>query len=521
MMPTAKKKAKKARRGSKDFSIARVIEEVEKEDTKRSPRKKPAKKMPEEPKKKAGRELKKAVPAAAKEKRKPALPAKKAPLPKKAVPAAAKEKRKPAAKKIPVPKKAEAPKKREAVGKIAAVEEEPEEEKPEPAQVMPKPAKSKGLLWLPVVKEVPPEQGKEEEAAAEEAEGGASFFPQTAPEKGKEKAPGRAGKIEKRRRALVTGATGKVGTVLMRELMDEDYIVRALVRTPEDGKALPRGVEVAVGDITRPETLLGCCQDVDVVFHLAALVSYTAGRAQLQALNGRGTANMVKEAREAGVDRFVYASSIAVYGKTERGRPLLEKDALVPTDNYGASKLVGENAVRYGNVRFVILRLGMVYGPGFEEGYMPLLKMLQRRSMPYVGTGKNAVPFVHVDDVVRAFMLAARKDAAVGETYNIVGRPVTQEDSLKIACKFLNVPPPRLHANAGITMFILKTANFLGSLLGRDPIFIPDYIEAVVVDRAFEIDKAQMELGWEPKVEIEDGIARMVEWYKESRRKPN
>ncbi len=317
--------------------------------------------------------------------------------------------------------------------------------------------------------------------------------------------------------ALVTGATGKVGSGLVAELLDYGYSVRGLVRTKKDEEKLPRGVEAVVGDITRPETLKGCCKNADVVFHLAALVSYTEPHRVMQAVNGRGTANIVKEACEAGVDRFVYASSIAVYGKVERGKPLREGDVPVPTDDYGASKLAGENAVKYGGVPFVMLRLGMVYGRGFDEGYFSLFRMLQRRSLPYVGSGRNNIPFVHVNDVVRALALAGRKDGIEGGVYNIVGMPVTQEEALQLSCKYLGVPAPKLHASRGFLMLVLKKMNWLLGFFGRKPKFIPAHLEAIAADRRFETEKAQMELGWEPKREIGEGIAEVVQWYKEKR----
>ncbi|MFA6035772.1 MAG: NAD-dependent epimerase/dehydratase family protein [Candidatus Micrarchaeia archaeon] len=332
-------------------------------------------------------------------------------------------------------------------------------------------------------------------------------------------------KIEKQRKeengsagrklALVTGATGKVGSRLVAELLDEGYAVRGLVRTKQDADKLPKGVEAVVGDITKPETLKGCCKNVDVVFHLAALVSYTASRGVMQSINGRGTANIVKEAHEAGVGRFVYASSIAIYGKVERGKPLHEADVPAPTDDYGATKLAGENAVKYGGVPFVMLRIGMVYGRGFDEGYFALFRMLQRRWLPYVGSGKNNIPFVHVEDVVRALVLAGRKDGIDGNVYNVVGMPVAQEEALQLSCKYLGVPAPKLHASGGFLMLVLKKMNWLLGLFGRKPKFIPAYLEAIAADRRFEIEKAQMELGWEPKREIGEGIAEVVQWYKE------
>ncbi len=316
-------------------------------------------------------------------------------------------------------------------------------------------------------------------------------------------------------RALVTGATGKVGSALVKELLGKKYAVRALVRRASDAEKLPGGIEIAFGDIADAESLKGCCEGVDVVFHLAALLDPAVGKKALHEVNVKGTANLVKEAAGARVKRFVYASSIGVYGKAERGRPLRESDEPVPTDEYGMSKLLGEEKVRRGGIPFVILRLGLVYGPGFTASIAPMLRMLQGRMIPYIGSGRNRVPFVHVKDVMSAFVRAGEKEVADG-TYNIVGGPVTQEEVFRLACKCLGVPAPRLHASRSFVMLCVHMLNFARGIFGKKARIRPEYVEALSLDKEFDTSKARMELSWEPKVEMEDGMAKMVRWYKKS-----
>ena len=315
-------------------------------------------------------------------------------------------------------------------------------------------------------------------------------------------------------RALVTGAAGKVGSVLVKELLGNDYRVRALVRKASDAEKLPGGIEIAFGDMADAGSLKGCCEGVDVVFHLAALLDPAAGKEALHAVNARGTASLVKEAVGARVKRFVYASSMGVYGKAERGRPLRESDVPVPTDEYGMSKLLGEEEVRQSGIPFAILRLGLVYGPGFVASIVPMLKMLQGRMIPYIGSGRNHIPFVHVQDVMGAFVCAGEKNEA-GGTYNIVGAPVTQEEAFRLACKYLGVPAPRLHASRRFVMLGTHALNFGLGLIGKKARIRPEYLEALSRDKEFDTSKARMEMGWEPKVKIEEGMAEMVEWYKE------
>ncbi|MDO8339238.1 MAG: NAD-dependent epimerase/dehydratase family protein [Candidatus Burarchaeum sp.] len=318
------------------------------------------------------------------------------------------------------------------------------------------------------------------------------------------------------KRALVTGATGKVGSALVKELLGRDYVVRALVRKASDAEKLPDGIENAFGDVADAASLKGCCEGVGVVFHLAALLDPAVGKEALYEVNVKGTANIVKEAASAGVKRFVYTSSIGVYGKAERGRPLRESDAPVPTDEYGASKLMGEEEVRKGGIPFAILRLGLVYGPGFVASVVPMLRMLQGRMIPYIGSGKNHIPFVHAKDVMGAFVCAGEKRGTASGTYNVVGGLVTQEEAFRLACKYLGVPAPRLHASRRFVMLGTHALNFGLGLIGRKARIRPEYLEALSLDKAFDISKAQRELGWVPKVKMEEGMSEMVEWYKKT-----
>lgn len=331
----------------------------------------------------------------------------------------------------------------------------------------------------------------------------------------KKRALKKSKRTKRKPRVLITGASGRVGTALVKRLMKEGYRVRALVRDTYSADQLPSGIEIAFGDITDLEGLRGCCEKVEVVYHLAALIDYQAGWPRLYEVNSKGTVNVVTEAARAKVKRLVYASSIGVYGKGKQGRALKESDALEPSDDYGRSKLDGEIAVWHSNLPFIALRFGLVYGPGFDEAYMPLLKMLEKRRMPYVGHGQNIMPFVHVNDVVEALVVAGSKNKeALNHAYNIVGERVTQKQAFNLACRYLGVGRPLVHASPAVLKSAVKMLNVVDRVMGRKPKLVPEYIEALEVNRDFDTEKARKVLGWKPKVEIKEGIQEMVEYYK-------
>ena len=122
------------------------------------------------------------------------------------------------------------------------------------------------------------------------------------------------------------------------------------------------------------------------------------------------------------------------------------------------------------------------------------------------------MPFVHVDDVVSAFVLAGRGEGS--GVYNVVGERVTQKEAFDMVCEFMGVGRPMLHASPKQLIFLVKIMNVFNRLAGRRPKLVEAYIEALATERAFDTSKARGELGWEPRVGIREGIREMVEYYK-------
>lgn len=228
---------------------------------------------------------------------------------------------------------------------------------------------------------------------------------------------------------FVTGATGFIGSALCRRLADAGYGVRALVRTPS--AVLRADVEQVLGDLDDAEALSRGVGGAVAVVHLAALLHVkapsTALASRYETVNVEGTRRLSEQASEAGVGRFVLASTINVYGPSRGGPPWTEIDPTRPDTPYTESKLRAEAIVR-ALPGAVVLRLAAVYGPGMKGNYTTLTRALSRGLRVLPGDGANRRTLVHVDDAAQAFVEAVR--SAQAGTYNVTDGHVYSLDAV-------------------------------------------------------------------------------------------
>jgi UDP-glucose 4-epimerase len=244
-----------------------------------------------------------------------------------------------------------------------------------------------------------------------------------------------------RETALVTGGAGFIGSHLTEGLVRGGWRVRILddlsSGTEANLSGVPGGADLERGDVRDPGAVWRCMAGCSVVFHLAGLASVPMSvedpRLSLD-VNGFGTLNVLSAASEAGILKVVYASTSAVYG--DLPAPHGEGMTPAPDSPYAAAKLLGEHLgtfyLRSRGLRTVSLRYFNVYGPrqapdGPDPGVIPrfVSAALAGRAPVIYGDGSQTRDFVHVDDVVRATMLAASSPSASGP-YNVAtGRPVS------------------------------------------------------------------------------------------------
>ncbi|MCX8197755.1 MAG: NAD(P)-dependent oxidoreductase [Candidatus Micrarchaeota archaeon] len=316
---------------------------------------------------------------------------------------------------------------------------------------------------------------------------------------------------------LVTGAAGRLGSLVCSALLSEGYFVRGIVK-PGSKASLPAGAEREEADLVLPIPA-SAFSDVEAVVHCAGLVGEKP-YGQLLVHNAFAVKNLLASCPES-VEKIILASSISVYGQ----HPGVVADESFPTNpdtNYGKSKLLAEMFARdYRDAKSIcLLRFGMIYGSSFTDGYFQVLSMLQSGKMRIVGDGRNRLPLLHQADAVSSVFEALNSCRPGCHEYNIVGcEQKTQRELLSIAAGFLGVPAPSKSVPAFAAILAVKAQRALSFLrLAKPPSLTEENIRQLSSDRAYSTDKARKELGFEAKVKLEDGINEVVQSYLSWRR---
>jgi nucleoside-diphosphate-sugar epimerase len=311
---------------------------------------------------------------------------------------------------------------------------------------------------------------------------------------------------------LVTGATGFIGSYLSRRLHQSGAHVIALCRDRTQGSDLTRsGLDLVEGDIRDAEAMESIISGgVDIVFHLAAWLRGGSG-GEAPAVNVEATRRLAELSARYGVQRFIFTSSIAVYGP--HGDRTVDEATPLQTynDPYGDSKIHAESAVKdvaaKTGLDYVIIRPGMVYGPG-SPGWTKRLALWARKGqMPLVDGGRGTAFPVYIDNLIDLYLLAATHPAAPGETFNAV------DDGHVTLGEFSGAYMRMIPTNRAIHLpgWLLTT---LAAVV--DP-FIPGMNYRYVVNqmrgRGQVLNtKARVVLGWVPRVGLQEGIKRSEEW---------
>jgi nucleoside-diphosphate-sugar epimerase len=324
---------------------------------------------------------------------------------------------------------------------------------------------------------------------------------------------------------LVTGGNGFVGRHVAAALQVRGDSVRVLALPTEDTSSLEeRGIRVHRGDICRPETLVAALDGAEAVLHLAAMMDVWRALADYRAVNVTGTENVCRAALAVGVRRVVHMSSSSVYGMA-LGRPADESFPLAPfRDPYPLTKAEGDKAVQrmiaQDGLPAVIVRPDQIFGPGDHLHFGKTAERLRTGRGIVVGAGDNALPLVYITDIVRGLLLALDHKRAVGQAFNIsAGRPLTQEQFLCAIAHEVGAAPPRFH----VPYRALYAAGYLAERIAtlaptsqRPPITRLG-VAFAGTDNRYAIGKAYRELGYAPRVDLDEAVRLTARWYMHAR----
>jgi dihydroflavonol-4-reductase len=320
---------------------------------------------------------------------------------------------------------------------------------------------------------------------------------------------------------LITGATGHIGNVLVRELIGRGEKVRALV-LPGDNLAPLAGldVELVEGSVLEPDSLRRALRGVEVVYHLAGIISIMPGKETLVTrVNVQGTENMLEAARRAGVERLIYTSSIHAIHRVKEGVRIDERLPFDPENcagEYDRSKarasLAVLKAVKEGLDAVIVCPTGVI-GP-YDYRLSEMGRLLLRSALSRVQwTVDGAYDFVDVRDVVRGEILA-RERGRTGQVYILSGEQIRLPRLVELSARAAGKRIFCIHIPRKIARAVSTLMPWYYRLTRTRPLFTPYSIETVLGNSVISHARACSELGYQPRPLCETVVDTMG-WFRE------
>jgi nucleoside-diphosphate-sugar epimerase len=325
-------------------------------------------------------------------------------------------------------------------------------------------------------------------------------------------------------RLLVTGGTGFIGSHLAEQgrRRGAEVVVLGLTDRPEEqanAELLARmGAEVLPGSITDAELCRRAVRGATHVFHLAVAMREGGKSDQFfESINLDGTRHLLEAASVQRVERFVYCSTIGIYGHRAPGITR-EESPLAPGNTYERTKVSAERLVRefaeQCDLPSVVLRPADVYGPR-DQRLLKLFKGVSRGRFPLFGSGEGRRHMVYVDDVVSAFFRACERDEAIGEGLIVAGpRACTLRELLEEITRATGSKRYGLRLPLAPMLGLAAVVEDVSAALKVDPPIYRRRMDFFHSDSEFDTSRARRVLAWEPRVDLREGIRRTLDDYR-------
>ncbi len=316
-------------------------------------------------------------------------------------------------------------------------------------------------------------------------------------------------------RVAITGTGGSLGRALLARLVAGGHEVRGLVRNEKGAAIVARqGGTPVIGDVRSKASLGPLLQDAEVVFHLAAWMGKPFDEKLAYRVNVEGTRIVLREAAEAGVERVVISSSVAVYGPVRDGlvseaSPMKSVGDLYSDTKIEAERVASQEAESLG-LELVILRPTMIYGPHSTPWTETPYRAIARGLPIVIGSGEDLLDALYVTDAARAFELAGFAEGVSGEVFIIGGEAVSWNAFMghyarMAGTRLRRIPAPVARTGASLVAHSSK-------LLGKRPQVLPEMVGVMTSRARFAGEKARDRLGYAPEVSLSEGMARTKAW---------
>jgi UDP-glucose 4-epimerase len=312
---------------------------------------------------------------------------------------------------------------------------------------------------------------------------------------------------------LITGSRGFIGTNLCYSLKQRGHRVLEINRSVINSEVDRYSLDLAVNTV--PATIYS---SVDVVFHLAgkahALAETQQDETEYFEINTEGTRKLLEAAKQAGVHKFIFFSSVKAIGDSDT-QPMDESVQTLADTPYGQSKYAAEQLVLHGGYvpNPVVIRPSMVYG-NTEKGNLPrMIQAIRKGVFPPLPETHNRRSMVHVDDLVQAAILAAEKPEAAGQIYIVTDG---QAYSTRQIYDWIRVALGKSPVNAAIPMGLLnvlaKSGDGIGRTFGRRFPFDSDALDKLTGSAWYSSAKIQRELGFIPQHTLQSSLPEIVRY---------
>lgn len=279
---------------------------------------------------------------------------------------------------------------------------------------------------------------------------------------------------------FLTGAKGKIGRSLLKDIINKNYQIVALAHTTQADELRGPGIKYIYGDILEPASYASGLKGADIVLHMAA-VTHTNKVNKYYELNSIATANLIEKCKEYGIKRFIFISTRAI---SEKG------------GHYSNSKLMAERHVVESGLDWVIMRLSEVYGIEGKTGIDMVLNNIEKLPfVPIIGSGEYKMAPVHISDVLFSIKQVIRGDDIKNRIYNIAGpESFTFNELVDKVLKVKNIKKIKVH----IPIFLVYACAYILSVFAKNNFFAIDQLPRLTCGKSDDISLAAKELGFKP-----------------------